>query len=214
MKISFSLLFCVLLFGCSFVSEKQRQNDTPINTFLFLPPQWTETISPTATFTKTDTPEATNIPIDITPENTMLYGPRYFETAVIPNFSYFPPWGWNKEVGNPKMQFPTLWITSDYSCLLLFRMNETTMTAKEFLKSLIDASIGMEIISEGSFDNAVGLDAYRMVVQYSSDRMQAMRYAFHKGKYVILSSYLWMTDYHLICDKQVDHTLYTLQFEP
>ncbi len=216
MKIISLILICTVLCGCSFLTEPQQNKIPPVNTLIFLPPKWTDTRTPTAALPVLPSSTATDTPtirlITNTPENPL----RYYETNVRPNFSYIPPENWRKEEGDPKFGIPADWWSPDFTSLLVFSMHNTTLSAKEFLISEINSTHGVdiEIISEGTFNNAANLDVYRITVKILfGDGWIETLYAFRKRGFVIEGAYVSVKGADVSKDSLIDLTMNTLQFK-
>jgi hypothetical protein len=106
-------------------------------------------------------------------------------------------------------------VAFNYNGVLYFFVNNSILSAKEYLISKYKSTIGLTIISEGSFTNAANLDAYQIIARsFASNGMMATYYAFHKDDFIIEGIYVSMKGADVINDRLISQTMYSLQFEP
>jgi hypothetical protein len=213
MRIIIIITLSLALFGCSNSIAGQQQNITPINSIILLPAKWTitattsNTITPTLSFTETNTPTITTT---LSPTYESL---RYYETAYSPNYSYIPPQGWEKVYKPSNSEEAASWTTKNHQCRVNFLMFAGSMTAKEFLNDQMAQAKPEIIISEGTFPNASGLDAYRVIFQFSVNEPALYYYVFHQDHYILNGIYSCQGKNNTENDVLIEKTMNSVQFE-
>jgi hypothetical protein len=217
MRILIVVALSLLLYGCSNGIETQQPNTIQNQSVNLLPAKWTETTTPTVTFSPTHIIIETN-----TPTTTKTYTPtnsssRYYETAYTPNYSYIPPLGWQKVYktsSNQKSKEAASWTTKNHQCTLNFLMIAAgSITSKEFLENQMNQAKPMIILSEGIFPNASSLDTYRVIVQFTIDGPNIFYYAFHQGYFVLNGTYSCGGKNNNENDGLIEQTMESVQFE-
>ncbi len=141
---------------------------------------------------------------------------RFIETAGLTRFSYVPPAGWNKVLASDTEL--TEWLEPLECCLLHFLVAKLDISAEQFALASLPAKkeeLHAEVISQGKFSNHAGLDAYKVVMAYSSEgsSKQVVEYYFQSRGYLIIAIYV--RGYHEGKDQDpsVDASMQTLRDE-
>jgi hypothetical protein len=142
---------------------------------------------------------------------------RFIETAAVTEFSYIPPAGWNK-VPPSDTELLTSWLEPSESCLLHFFAAKLDGSAEQYALASLElkkAELHAEVISQGKFVNYAGLDAYKVVMAYSSEgsNLQVTQYFFQNRGYLVIATYI--RGYHERKDQDpvVDVSMETLRDE-
>jgi hypothetical protein len=207
-------------------------------------PTPTRTFTPTVTPTHTPTPTETKFPTAMPTSGTQpagsttatplipgmmqqtqtVTGPpgmdRFIETAALAPFSYVPPRGWEKVPASGSML--TSWSGptqgDDYYCFLVVRFGESDTTAEESAKDFYamgENQAETRILSQGSFANEAGLDAFKLAMVISSQQGDTLivGYVFHEGGYEINATYERLYASQAKQDVIVDQSMATMRFE-